>query len=1193
MREFDLNIEQILESWEVYHAVREIIANALDEQILSQTQDIQIVKKADGWHIIDFGRGLNYHHLTQNENDEKLKSGKLIGRFGVGLKDALATLYRHHITVKITSKHGIITLKQASKVGFDDIVTLHAEIAEPLDPYMIGTDFLLNGCEDIDIEKAKKLFLKFSNEEILEITPFGSVISISANESSSIYINGVKVAEEPNFLFSYNITSLTNQLKKALNRERTNVGRSAYADRIKTILTACVKGDVIQKLIDDLQEMGSGNKHDELSWNDVAIYASQKMSKLNKNTAFITADNLEDSPDIIDDMKSKGIKPIVVPTKLIEKMDNYNREADSKDYLRTTTHFLAEEKERLSFQFVNESDLTEDEKEVYSRTDTILELIGGRPKAVKEICISETIYLSELYRNTVGLWEESFGRITIKRNQLSSLSKYAGTLLHECAHASSGARDVSSSFEQELTSTIGCLAEKLLFYNALDSGYHLQSFDFSNLCYSKEFEMAGIKSIKDICMPILGADLKNALGEHIRSCNLSVEACNELVKELEKNGVYIHLDETIKPDVTRLPCFFSNPDIVEDADDDEDLDFEHQRVLNYVAWMLPLILKEQNLKVLHHSNGTQIYIETGRYAISPCSDYSGEIVFHEQKKSYIDELYPYNLLHTIIQGSSLVVPNASELLSEQLNEILYSLTSNEEFIVRLYYQYNYHIKDIIEIFRSKDSAITEYELALESEESPLAWGIKYTVEKTLRKALRKMRNPIRLRRIKAILDDLLKTCTQLEPQNDIVVQMIIEYTPFCAELLKQNPNFSLEEIRQAYLCGELIHWDMGNLNEKIGSIFPSKHLSFQLLNDTIMHKRIWHLWKSEWLNNPFFKNVFPRFLDITVEKVYFGMLNEYVYECDKAFNQVLFIKTTKNEKKLYGINYKSYKREITPDVFNLIEYPIRECVAENLYHVIEQNEILSKEKKDKMFSCIDFIETCFRELFNLIPTCILRDTITGSRHWGELPINLLYELKSPELIDSTITVALFSEGYSNHTAKLLSKSTCDGMEKLIVFETSTCEKRLYWWTSERFIPYCIPDEVLERIYNMAVDHSDLIGTNKKLEQEVKTGLCDCSNSWSLSESKKEFFLDSFSKKEVTISDRIIFTDGRSPDEVTIEEMELSSFTYNCLKRAGKETLIDLMQMTEEDMRKVRCLGRRSMDEVICKMREYGVSLKEE
>lgn len=97
-KEFDLNIEKILENWENYHAIREIIANALDEQILTKTKDIEIKQTSDGWwHIIDFGRGLNYHHLTQNENEEKLNNNKLIGRFGVGLKDALATLYRHNI----------------------------------------------------------------------------------------------------------------------------------------------------------------------------------------------------------------------------------------------------------------------------------------------------------------------------------------------------------------------------------------------------------------------------------------------------------------------------------------------------------------------------------------------------------------------------------------------------------------------------------------------------------------------------------------------------------------------------------------------------------------------------------------------------------------------------------------------------------------------------------------------------------------------------------------------------------------------------------------------------------------------------------------------------------------------------------------------------------------------------------------
>lgn len=92
-REFDLNIEKILENWENYHAIREIIANALDEQIITQTKDIEIKQSNDGWwHIIDYGRGLNYHHLTQNENEEKLSNDKLIGRFGVGLKDALATI---------------------------------------------------------------------------------------------------------------------------------------------------------------------------------------------------------------------------------------------------------------------------------------------------------------------------------------------------------------------------------------------------------------------------------------------------------------------------------------------------------------------------------------------------------------------------------------------------------------------------------------------------------------------------------------------------------------------------------------------------------------------------------------------------------------------------------------------------------------------------------------------------------------------------------------------------------------------------------------------------------------------------------------------------------------------------------------------------------------------------------------------
>lgn len=51
-KKFDLNIEKILEDWEVYHAIREVIANAIDEEILTRTRKMEILKdKKKRWHI--------------------------------------------------------------------------------------------------------------------------------------------------------------------------------------------------------------------------------------------------------------------------------------------------------------------------------------------------------------------------------------------------------------------------------------------------------------------------------------------------------------------------------------------------------------------------------------------------------------------------------------------------------------------------------------------------------------------------------------------------------------------------------------------------------------------------------------------------------------------------------------------------------------------------------------------------------------------------------------------------------------------------------------------------------------------------------------------------------------------------------------------------------------------------------------
>ena len=61
--------------------------------------------------------------------------------------------------------------------------------------------------------------------------------------------------------------------------------------------------------------------------------------------------------------------------------------------------------------------------------------------------------------------------------------------------------------------------------------------------------------------------------------------------------------------------------------------------------------------------------------------------------------------------------------------------------------------------------------------------------------------------------------------------------------------------------------------------------------------------------------------------------------------------------------------------------------------------------------------------------------------------------------------------------------------------------------------------------------------------------------------------------------------------MNIEDMDLSVRSYNCLKRAGIHTVEDLTKRSEDDMLKVRNLGRKSLDEVIGKLHSYGLDLK--
>jgi len=457
VRKFDLNIEKVLEHWEIHHAIREIIANAIDEQRLTYTKEIDIFKDKKGnWHIRDYGRGIKYIHLTQKENDEKLKNpDKVIGKFGVGLKDALATFNRKGIGIIITSKFGKITTAKFPKHGFSNIETLHALIEESGDTEFVGTEVILEHCEDEHIDAAKNFFLIFSDEKILEKTGVGEVYT--KGKAARIYVGGLLVAEEENFLFSYNITSITKVMRKALNRERTNVGRTAYTQRIKDVLLQCTSEKVAELLTTDLSKYDAGQCHDELTWIDIAVHACKLLNSL-KKVIYLTSMEMFNARNMVDEAKTSDYQVIIVPETVKERIRG------TKDYggkpIRDLEQYVREWNDSFEFKFVCEKDLTKKEKDIYSKTNKIFNSIGGKPRNIKQIRISETMRLDSSYSEASGLWDGT--KIIIKRDQLRDLRCYAGTLLHETAHAVSGASDISREFELELTKILGIISSKKL-----------------------------------------------------------------------------------------------------------------------------------------------------------------------------------------------------------------------------------------------------------------------------------------------------------------------------------------------------------------------------------------------------------------------------------------------------------------------------------------------------------------------------------------------------------------------------------------------------------------------------------------------------------------------------------------------------------------------------------------------------------
>ncbi|NLN49755.1 MAG: ATP-binding protein [Clostridiales bacterium] len=335
------------------------------------------------------------------------------------------------------------------KSGFGDVETLHVSVAQAEDEYFVGTEFILSISNE-DIAKAKQLFLKFSSGNLLETTDFGEILERDGN-TAVIYVNGIQAAEEENYMFSYNITRLSAAMRKALNRERSNVGRTAYADSVKKLLLKSNSETVIQQLVNELKKLEEGGCYDEINYLDVQVHA-MKTYNAQKPVVFLSQEGLyELSPDEKEKIEESGREIVIVPGNAFDKIKN-STDINGKP-MGTVDLIYKEYNKNFKYSWVAPEDLSPKRKIVWEKRHIVMDWLGDK-KWRRKIKISETIN-EFISFDTEGVYDREEDAIIIKDSVLDKENLFYNVLIHEYIHATTGYPDNDRDFENELGKIIG------------------------------------------------------------------------------------------------------------------------------------------------------------------------------------------------------------------------------------------------------------------------------------------------------------------------------------------------------------------------------------------------------------------------------------------------------------------------------------------------------------------------------------------------------------------------------------------------------------------------------------------------------------------------------------------------------------------------------------------------------------------
>jgi hypothetical protein len=284
----DLNIGQAyLSEWTIDMAIRELIANAIDE---AEHGIIDIGKISEGvWKITNKGSEIKPANFLIKEGEKNKEKGK-IGKFGIGLKDAIGVLMSRGILVKIfTSEYQYIAEYRKKSKIIDDkclFINIYNNTRE-----LLGTEVILENCKDHYIEDAKSHFLIYRDKKMIEKTKYGDVLlENDENKNGTIYFNGIKIAYEKTFFYSYNIKIEENKLKEGISRERCDLSREIYKDSLKQIIKCIKSEEISSRYYTSFVKTRDGSLKGELVYTDTQLKVIEYIIKHNIKAVLFPAE---------------------------------------------------------------------------------------------------------------------------------------------------------------------------------------------------------------------------------------------------------------------------------------------------------------------------------------------------------------------------------------------------------------------------------------------------------------------------------------------------------------------------------------------------------------------------------------------------------------------------------------------------------------------------------------------------------------------------------------------------------------------------------------------------------------------------------------------------------------------------------------------------------------------------------------